>query len=327
VKAQALINFLNTCSPRRIAIIGHRNADPDAICSMQAFSYFLKKLYKDVDVSLIAENVNKVSEKIILELNLNIESNLSFKPDIVTLIDTNNLLQVGKIKDLIPKNIPIIIIDHHTAHPETGRISQFKIIDEKATSASEIIYKILKEVSLEIEPNIALSLLIGILYDTRRFTLISDETFSIVLDLLRAGANYSKALELLRTTMDRSEKIARLKAAQRATIHKIGDWIIVTSRVSTYEASACRALLDLGADVAFVVAEKDDEIRISARAKQEFFEKTSISLAKVMEKVGQVINGVGGGHPTAAGANGNKDAEEGIKAVLKFLEKEISKSS
>lgn len=324
MKTQALINFLNTCSPKRIAVIGHRNADPDAICSMYAFSYFLKKLYKDINVSLIAEDVNKVSEKIISELNINIETNLFFKPDVIALVDANNLIQIGKIKDFIPEDVPIIIIDHHTAHPETDKISRFKIIDEKATSTSEIIYKILKETSLEIEPKIALSLLIGILYDTRRFTLISNETFSIVLDLLRAGANYNKALELLRTAMDRSEKIARLKAAQRAAIHKIGDWIIVTSHVSTYEASACRALLDLGADVAFVVAEKEDEVRISARATQEFYEKTGISLAKIMEKVGQVIDGVGGGHPTAAGANGNKNAEEGIKVALKTLEEEIS---
>jgi len=165
----------------------------------------------------------------------------------------------------------------------------------------------------------------GILYDTRRFTLVSNETFAVVMDLLRAGANYGKALELLRTTMDKSEKIARLKAAQRATLHKIRDWIIVTSHVSTYEASACRAFIDLGADVAFVVAEKDNEVRISARAAQEFYEKTSINLAKIMEKVGKVIGGVGGGHATAAGANGIKNGEEGLKEALKILKEEISK--
>lgn len=324
MKTKDLISFLNACSPKRIAIVGHRNADPDAICSMYAFSYFLKKLYKGVDISLIAEDINKVSERVISELNINVASNLPFKPDIIILIDSNNLIQVGKIKESIPKDVTIVIIDHHIAHPETDKIAHFKVIDEKATSTSEIIYKILKEANFEIEPKIALSLLIGILYDTRRFSLISNETFSITLDLLRIGADYNKALELLRTTMDRSEKIARLKAAQRATIYKIGNWIVVTSYVSTYEASACRALIDLGADVAFVVAEKEDEVRMSARATQEFYEKTGISLARVMEKVGQVIKGVGGGHPTAAGANGSKNAEEGIKVALKILEEEIS---
>ncbi len=325
MKIQALIKFLNTHFPKKIAIIGHRNADPDAVCSMYAFSYILKKLYDDIEISLIAEDINKVSEQIITELNFDIESNLPFKPDIIILIDANNLIQIGKIKDSIPKNIPIIIIDHHIPHPETNKISRFKIIDENATSTSEIIYKIFKEINLEIEPKIALSLLMGILYDTRRFTLISNETFAVVMDLLRAGANYGKALELLRTTMDKSEKIARLKAAQRATLHKIGDWIIVTSHVSTYEASACRAFIDLGADVAFVVAEKDNEVRISGRAAQEFYEKTGISLAKIMEKVGKVIGGVGGGHATAAGANGIKNGEEGLKEALKILKEEISK--
>lgn len=325
MKTQVLIKFLNAYSPKKIAIVGHRNADPDAVCSMYAFSHFLKKLYSDIEISLIAEDINKVSEQIITKLNFDIEASLPFKPDIIILIDANNLIQIGKIKDFIPKNIPIIIIDHHIPHPETNKISQFKIIDENATSTSEIIYKIFKEIDLEIEPKIALSLLMGILYDTRRFTLISNETFAVVIDLLRAGANYGKALELLRTTMDKSEKIARLKAAQRATLHKVRDWIIVTSHVSTYEASACRAFIDLGADVAFVVAEKDNEVRISARAAQEFYEKTSINLAKIMEKVGKVIGGVGGGHATAAGANGIKNGEEGLKEALKILKEEISK--
>lgn len=327
MKAQELLKFLNNFSQKKIVIIGHKNADPDAICSMYALSYFLKNLCKDAEISIIAEDVNKISEKIVSELNLIVESTLTFKPEIIILVDANNLVQIGKLKEHLPSNVPIIVIDHHISHPETDKISQFKIIDEKATSSSEIIYKILRETNLKIEPKIALILLIGILYDTRRFTIISNETFSIVLDLLKAGANYEKALGLLRTTMDRSEKLARLKAAQRAVIHKIGDWVIVTSHVSAYEASACRAFIDLGADVVFVVSEKEDEIRISARATQEFFEKTGISLAKIMEKVGYVIGGVGGGHPTAAGANGTKNAQEGIKEALKILEKELVKSS
>jgi len=326
VKTRELIKFLNNFSPKKIAIIGHKNADPDAICSMYALSYFLKNLHRDAEISIIAEDVNKISEKIISELNLKVESNFTFKPEIIILVDANNLVQIGKLKEYLPSNVPIIVIDHHIAHPETDKISQFKIIDEKATSSSEIIYKILRETNLKIEPKIALALLIGILYDTRRFTIISDEIFSIVLDLLKAGASYDKALELLRTTMDRSEKLARLKAAQRAVIHKIGEWIIVTSYVSAYEASACRAFIDLGADVVFVASEKEEEVRISARATSEFFEKTGINLARVMEKVGHVIGGVGGGHPTAAGANGTKNAQEGIKEALKILEKEIIKS-
>ena len=326
MKTRELIKFLNNFSPKKIAIIGHKNADPDAICSMYALSYFLKNLHRDAEISIIAEDVNKISEKIISELNLKVESNFTFKPEIIILVDANNLVQIGKLKEYLPSNVPIIVIDHHIAHPETDKISQFKIIDEKATSSSEIIYKILRETNLKIEPKIALALLIGILYDTRRFTIISDEIFSIVLDLLKAGASYDKALELLRTTMDRSEKLARLKAAQRAVIHKIGEWIIVTSYVSAYEASACRAFIDLGADVVFVASEKEEEVRISARATSEFFEKTGINLARVMEKVGHVIGGVGGGHPTAAGANGTKNAQEGIKEALKILEKEIIKS-
>ena len=326
MKTRELIKFLNNFSPKKIAIIGHKNADPDAICSMYALSYFLKNLHRDAEISIIAEDVNKISEKIISELNLKVKSNFTFKPEIIILVDANNLVQIGKLKEYLPSNVPIIVIDHHIAHPETDKISQFKIIDEKATSSSEIIYKILRETNLKIEPKIALALLIGILYDTRRFTIISDEIFSIVLDLLKAGASYDKALELLRTTMDRSEKLARLKAAQRAVIHKIGEWIIVTSYVSAYEASACRAFIDLGADVVFVASEKEEEVRISARATSEFFEKTGINLARVMEKVGHVIGGVGGGHPTAAGANGTKNAQEGIKEALKILEKEIIKS-
>ena len=61
-------------------------------------------------------------------------------------------------------------------------------------------------------------------------------------------------------------------------------------------------------------------MRISARAKESLVKK-GLHLGRIMEKVGQVIEGSGGGHAGAAGANGKKNLDEAIKVILKEIER------
>jgi nanoRNase/pAp phosphatase (c-di-AMP/oligoRNAs hydrolase) len=62
--------------------------------------------------------------------------------------------------------------------------------------------------------------------------------------------------------------------------------------------------LYLGADVAFVGAEKEGEVRISSRANREMV-KAGIHLGKsILPGVMPLIKGDAGGHAGAAGANG-----------------------
>jgi nanoRNase/pAp phosphatase (c-di-AMP/oligoRNAs hydrolase) len=128
--------------------------------------------------------------------------------------------------------------------------------------------------------------------------------------------------------MDFSERVARLKASRRVKLFKINEWIIALSHVSAYQASAARALIDLGAHVAAVAGQRNGSIEVSLRATREFHKQTGVHLGKdVAKPLGEYIHGMGGGHSTAAGANGVGDIETGLKRCLFLLKEKLITSN
>ena len=117
------------------------------------------------------------------------------------------------------------------------------------------------------------------------------------------------------------------EASQRAKITRINDILLVTSEVSNYEASAARALVDLGADIAIIIADKGkNEVRASARANPKLKKIQGFNLGKIMEEAGEKFQGGGGGHILAAGLNGKGDPKEIMQEITEKIEKIIKNS-
>jgi len=182
------------------------------------------------------------------------------------------------------------------------------------------VFELFKQARIKPGRQEALALFLGMLYDTRHFILATSKTFETVSKLVKAGVDAEKAIPLLAAPIDNSERIARLKAANRLQLVRIGEWLIVISRVSTYQASAARALTMLGAHVAVVGGEKQGQLRISMRASNDFCQKTGIHLGKnVAKPLEEHVHGMGGGHDTAAGFNGEGNLENAFEICIKLL--------
>jgi len=323
------LEILNEVCPKKICILCHQNADPDAICSAFALSGLLRRLIPEVKIQCFSDGLNKVSKKVVKSLKMNISTPYDINDcDLYFLVDTSNFEQLGNLKDHIREvSEPIIILDHHECHPEGKKISSLYIHDDSVYSASEIVYNLYKKLNMIPRSLDAYALLIGITYDSRHFILGTPDTFESATTLMRLGANYEEIIELLRSSLDYSERIARLKAAKRHTIHIIEGWIIVVSKISVFEASVARSLLDLGADIALVASEKKKEknIRISGRARRGITRETGLNLGKIFQKIGPLINGEGGGHQNAAACNGTTNLNAGIKEILILIKKSLTK--
>jgi nanoRNase/pAp phosphatase (c-di-AMP/oligoRNAs hydrolase) len=239
-------------------------------------------------------------------------------------VDVNNLQHVGKFSEQIRESkAPIIILDHHVPKSSASENVAGMLVDEGASSTAEIVSSIYESTGRKPSSLEATILLIGIVYDSKRFSTIRGNAFHVADFLIHAGANYESVLSVLRHPMDRSEKMARLKATQRTKIIEIDKWIIVSSTVSSFEASACRALIEIGADVALVSSNRKGKGRISSRCTDVFHEETGVSLARIMERVGLELNGSGGGHATAATVSGINDVEKGEKQTVAYIEEAI----
>ncbi|MHA2179545.1 MAG: DHHA1 domain-containing protein, partial [Candidatus Thorarchaeota archaeon] len=77
----------------------------------------------------------------------------------------------------------------------------------------------------------------------------------------------------------------------------------------------------LGADVAIVGGSpRKDTVRLSSRSTRSFFENTSINLGTdIMNPIGAIIDGKGGGHANAAGANGKRNLDKALEKSLEII--------
>ncbi|MGQ9530351.1 MAG: DHH family phosphoesterase [Candidatus Bathycorpusculaceae bacterium] len=324
-----ITKILEETDAKIVVLLCHHNADPDAICSAYAFASLLKNFKPNIEVEVVAaQGVSRLSKHILkhIPIEIKVDSNLE-RADAIVLLDTNTIQQLNGLAEKVKTlKAPLMVIDHHAAHPETERMAKICITNEEASSTCEIVYNFFKEVNLKPGENEAKALFLGIAFDTRHFVLASSSTLKSIAELIDVGVNAQETLSLLSLPMDFSERVARLKACRRAKLFKIGEWIIAFSHVSAYQASAARAIIDLGAHVAVVAGQKNENLEISLRCVREFHEKTGIHLGKDIAKpLGEYLHGMGGGHSTAAGVNGVGDIEMGLKRCLRlFKEKLVS---
>jgi len=324
-----IVKVLDEVNAENVLLLCHHNSDPDAVCSAYAFKGLLKKVRPNVAVDIgTGQGVSKLTKNLFkyLPITVNLQPNVENAQAIV-LLDTNTIQQLDIIADRVAKvKVPILVVDHHAAHPETQAICRLCITNEQAASTCDIVYGFYKEQNFKPDPDEAKALFLGMAFDTRHFVLANSSTFKAVAELVNSGVNAQEALAMLAMPMDFSERVARIKACRRAKIIRIDNWIIALSHVSAFEASAARALTDLGAHMSAVAGEKGDGIEISLRCTREFTDKTGIHLGKDIAKpLGEAMQGQGGGHAMAAGVNCKGDIKAGLKRCLRLLKENLAK--
>ncbi len=318
--------FFSQKEVKSVVLCCHRNADPDALGSAYGIKCLIRESYPEIErVEIVADEVNKASRRVIGTYpESEIENHVAEDPSVFILVDVSNVWHVGRLAESISKsNKPILVVDHHTPQVSSTVKPQISINDEQASSTCEIVCSFYESIAKRPSNAIATILLTGIIYDSKRFSIVGRSAFSAAAFLIDSGADYQMAISILRQPLDRSERIARLKAAQRSKIMKINGWVISLSEVGSFGASSCRGLIDLGADVAVVSSDTKRLKRMSTRSTGKFYKETGVDLAKVMEKVGIELGANGGGHPTAATVSGVDNIDNAEKLVLRHIQEMI----
>jgi nanoRNase/pAp phosphatase (c-di-AMP/oligoRNAs hydrolase) len=326
VQISKILTLIDNLDSRLILLLCHHNADPDAIGAAFAFQGLLNQLRPNLEIEIAAASgPSRLSKTImnVLPIELVDEPNIE-EADLLVLLDTNTIQQLNEWSTRITADSTLIVIDHHANHPETEKIATLKVVDETASSTCEIVYSFFKEAKLKPSIDEAKALFLGLAFDTRHFVIATSKTLKVVAELVDVGVNAQETIPILSLPMERSERIARLKASERLRLIKINHWLIVLSHVSTYQASAARGLIAIGADVAVVVGEKVGEIQVSFRASQEFYKETGLHMGRDLAKpLGEFLGGMGGGHSVSAGANGAGDLIGCFDYCLKLIKNKL----
>ena len=314
----------------RILLLCHHNADPDAVCS----AFGVQRLINSLDPTNNAEiflpgGASSLTRRIMEALGIQVLDEASIDDyDVLVILDTatpNQLEDWGE--RVMESSARKIFIDHHTPHPRVMEAADYVLLDESATSTCELVYRIYSSMGVVPTPVVARALLLGIAYDSRHFSIATPNTLNAASALLEIDGSIEEVLSMLRTERNRPERIARIKAAQRMQLHDAQGWTLATSRLSSFQASAARAFIGLGADASVVCGSDKGNLRASLRATDRFHRGTRIYLGEIAQALGAEFGGAGSGHPTAAGVNGVGEPELFLKRVVELVSEKLNAKS
>jgi len=202
-------------------------------------------------------------------------------------------------KDIFGGEVAVINIDHHASNDNFGICN---IVDEKAASATVILYKMFKEWGIKFTPVIATALLTGIYNDTGSFmhSNTTIEVFEVASKLLEAGGKFGAVSKnLFRNTPLSSLKLWG-RVLENARLNQDG---VTVSVITWKDFEECGASADEASGVVDLLnsipgskytcllnEDKDGYIKGSFRTRRD-----DIDLASLAAQFG------GGGHKKAAG--------------------------
>lgn len=296
-----------------ILYLCHRNADADALASAFALKEAVGGTIGVID------GCDRVATILANQLNIEYVINPECQYDLVVVVDTSTLAQLNCFQ--LKK---YAVIDHH-ATTSLNENAEF-YIHRNRSSTAEIVLEVLKIMGAPIMRRAAFAMIAGIITDTGNFKHATSDSFKAMAELIElSGIEYSEVMDALSTLpQDISMRIAFLKAAQRAVIERVDDWVIVTSQVSSFGGAAASNLISIGADVAFVASKEDGMVKMSARARKCAI-NAGVNLAKLMEEISVKYNGTGGGHEGAAGMDVQGDADQILASCTDHVKRSLMK--
>ncbi|MHA1610852.1 MAG: DHH family phosphoesterase, partial [Promethearchaeota archaeon] len=304
-------------SSEKIVIASHSNADPDALASALGLRALFRQIHPSKTIDVLLPKLNTVARNIYSRFQFDsplweISTEWPLHIDLLIIVDATDYKLIncpypidaeGKIEEIDH----IYVIDHHSVSEDEKKYCNATHILSDYSSATEIIIEFYRYLQLEPDIEISKFLLAGIITDTGHFRYANSRTLENAKILLDKGLLITEINNALYNKMGRSEKIARIKAAMRIhRLHYVKQIVVTISHVSSFEASACKGLLDLGADISFIIAfeRKQMKFRMSGRAREDVIQKYQIHLGGFMQKFGKLCGGAGGGHAGAAGCYG-----------------------
>lgn len=298
----------------KIAVVSHIDPDADNLGSLTALSESLRQLNKKVYpicVDTIPENL-----KFLYGIE-KFKDDVDGKIDLLCILDCSDIKRIGKAENLLQKTDKVVIIDHH----RTNKIkADASIVDENATSTGELIYKLIKEINLPLDKNIAESIYTAIVGDTGSFKYesVNSDTFIIAAELLKYDVNkekinnnlYSKnsisKLKLMSIFLDRIDIDFDKKIAMSYILEEDYKKTKATDNETEGFVEMLRDINDI--EIAIFLKEVGDDFKVSLRSKS-FYD-----VSKLSQKFG------GGGHLRAAGFTiESKNVNKAFDRILKEI--------
>lgn len=308
---------------KKIAVVTHIGPDGDALGALTAVGLYLRSLGKSVTLYCESDIPRRFDFLALIDsVQKNVPSDAVY--DLLIAVDCGDVERMGRpFTSISTPPLGLINIDHHITNTRFGTVN---VVGETAVSATEVLFEIFDEMGVEIKPDLATSLLTGLVTDTLAFRTVgvTGNTLKIAGALVDAGG------ELGMITM----QTMTLKSPSTLLLWKIGMskvrfsdglyWIAISKgdrKKANYLGLGASGLVNFLADIedaamGCVLMEADDgTLRVSFRCRPPF------DVAEV------AINLGGGGHALAAGCKLDGPFAKAEKMVVAVSKEAIQQQS
>ena len=301
---------------KSIAVLTHINEDPDTLCSCFAFVKAVRAMGKTANIYVSGEIEKRIS---FIGNDYEIYNpDAQYEHDLCVCIDSGDLSRIGERKKLFYEIGNTINIDHHYSNP---CYADENYVDGDASSAGEIIYRLLEQMNVEITKEIATDLYTAICSDTGcfKYSNVSSKTMYTAGKLLEKDINNAEIARLLfdceslTSVKIKAEATEKMESYYGGKVRCVSMTRDMYERYGVSEADAPN-LVDIPrtveeTEIAICFKEQEGKIRISLRS------NGACDVSLVAEKFG------GGGHKKAAGCTIEGSALDEIKGkVIKECE-------
>ena len=300
VTANSLMELIGQSS--QVFIMGHKNADLDAVGAAMGVACLCRKKGKKFHIVLDLEN--NASQRLIEEIREVHEYRDAFisgqdalllcdNRSTLIVVDTNRPDQVES-RPLLEAISKVCVIDHHRRAADYINPVVVNLHETYASSAAELVTELLLYAveSDDVLPIEAKSLMAGLCLDTKSFNVRTGErTFEAAAALRRMGADTVEVKKLLQN--DFQDTMAKYQIIKSARLYRqeIAIAALNTGTTRVLAAQAADELLNIsGISASFVLYPDGDTTVVSARS------IGSANVQMILEPLG------GGGNTATAGA-------------------------
>jgi phosphoesterase RecJ-like protein len=306
----------------RFLLTTHENPDGDALGSLLATHNALRALGKDSVMFLAAKEFPLAVEYRFLPLEeVFHEPPADMADRTVIFLDCGNIdrMPVAFLKDEGEK---VLNIDHHHDNTRFGTVN---LVDVEASSTAEIVFDLVARLGVELTPEIATALYVGLVTDTGKFMYENTDSRSHLMaaTLVDAGVNVNEIYRRLyeHAPLEKLKLIAR--ALEKIELHDDGSIAITYISKHDYDVTGGSEVLTEGIidhlrtiDGTLVAAVVRDQAE-KGRAKRKVSLRSTdgrVDVSAIAREQG------GGGHQRAAGFG----TDLGYDEVVEFLRAQVA---
>ncbi len=306
----------------RFLLVTHENPDGDALGSLLATGAALRSLGKDV-VMFLGSSSDPPAELAFMGLDGVVRE---FPADgttrVLVALDCASEKRLGFPVERLERFPLVLDVDHHHDNTRFGHVN---LVVADASSTGEVVRDVLRELGVELTPQIAEALYVALVTDTGRFQYANTtpRALRLAAELVEAGVDVHRVFQGIYESVELAKLKLLARALDRAELLEDGRVVVSHLLRSDFDELGvgdeyAEGIIDYlravdGTEVAVLIREPP-EPRVAPRRVSLRSSSDEVDVSAIARKRG------GGGHRQAAGFS----SEETIDEIAAFVRDELA---